>query len=290
MDSKTNEFETKYGSLINEKNFYRLLLSVRTDLRKYLKKGEINQYFSLIVWCMKILNTNNEVESCLSLLTTALEEYDNYFNKSDVDLFLESLKSSFMFIPANCDKSKLKHQILKFLESKHISEICLQKYGFYKIFALDSLNNKDTVDGYRYALKSQDYEVIDKYIQLFFDDKNAHQNEKNYFIVRVIFELILLKNLPLALKVISKYIDESNNYQNNHPILNFGFFLISVISNYSSDFDKFWTFINLYKPVIETDATLVKYLNKISLLYYNTPIIKEQSGMNIMNLLKAFTN
>ena len=55
----------------------------------------------------------------------------------------------------------------------------------------------------------------------------------------------------------------------------------------SNDFDGFCNIIDNYKQILEVDASMVKYLNKISMTYYNRQIIKE-SGFNLMNLLKAF--
>lgn len=277
----------KYEQLIKEHNYYRLLLSVKTEMRKLLKKLELKEFFLLITWCANVLKHNNEIESSLSLISTALEEYDKFYNKNDQDLLLENLKNSFLAMPPICEKSKLKHKILKFLDSKNIPESGLQKFGYYKIFAEDSLTNKDLAEGYRYALKSLDFEVISKFSDEILVDSS--ETEKHYFIARLCLELVSQKNLPLALRFIIKYVNESNNFQSNPPILNFAYILIALLSKFGDDFSKFWDIINIYKPFLEIDPTFPKYLNKISLQFYNKAIIQQQenTGMNIMDLLKS---
>jgi hypothetical protein len=285
MENNFFKITQKYDELVKEKNFYRLELTAKTDLRKLVKK-EPNEFFNLLILVTDVLAQNKETESCLSLASYALDEYEKVFNKTDQELFLNSFIKCFKSMPVGCDKSQLKHKLLKFFESKNISDITIQLHGFYQLFAGDSIINKDFLEGYRYALKSQDYGTINVYINKFLEGfKN--EGEKQYFIARLILEIILLKNLPLALKIISNFTDVSNNYQNNHQIVNFAYLLIALLSKESNDFDKFWTFINLYKDSIEVDPQFVKYLNKISLLYYSKAIIQEQ-GFNIMNLLKAF--
>jgi hypothetical protein len=285
-----SNFNTKYAELITEKNFYRLLLNVKTELRKLAKKSDVKTFFELILWCAKILNENKEDESCITLYLYAIEEYEKIFNRSDSELCLDYLKAVFLVLPENYDKSKIKHKLLMFFESKHIYDITLQLHGFYKIFADDSLKNKDVLDGLRYALKSQDYLTLINYIECLINEKLKNDLEKKFFISRVCLELILLKNLTLAFQFISKYTDTNDNLQNNHPIINFSYLLIALISrDTNSSFQNFWAFINIYKPLLFIDQHFAKYLNKISLLYYNESILEESGMNNLMNMLRAFS-
>ena len=115
-------------------------------------------------------------------------------------------------------------------------------------------------------------------------------NERNLIIARVVFELILVKNLKLAYKFISKYIDKTDNFNNNPPALNFAFMLVSLITRAMHDFDHFWALINIYKGVCEQEYYIQYYLNKISIMYYNRPFLKEEdnSSFNLMNIMKSF--
>jgi hypothetical protein len=289
MEATTTTYNTKYADFIKEKNFYQLLLNVKTELRKLAKKSNFNEFFNLLIYAIKLLNENKEDESCITLNIYALDEYSKYFNKNEEDLCLNSLKMSFDNLPRSYDKSQLKHKLLKFFESKNISDTNLQKYEFYRLFALDALNNNDVADGYRYALKSEDFQTVTEFTDRYINENLKDEDEKKYFIARVCLELILMKTIPLAFKFISKYTDNSNNFQNNHPIINFAYLLVSLLIKDANDFNNFWTLINMYKPVIDNDGYFPKYLNKISLLYYNRSIIQE-SGLNLMNLLKAFSN
>jgi len=286
-----SNFDTKYADLVKEKNFYRLLLSVKSELRKLVKKN-IKEFFTLLIWALNILKDNSEGESCLSLFQYAIDEYEKVFNKLDLELCLEFIIKAFNSLPEELDKSKLKHRLLRFFEQKGFSEISLLSHGVYKIFARDSLKNKDTLEGYRYALKSSDLTTILEYVEYFTKNGLQQNSERDFFIARVCLELIHMKNLDLASKFIYNYVDTSNNLQNmqnNHPIINFAFLLTALLCKDASNFDNFWNFINIYKPIITIDFSFTKYLNKISSLYFNRTIIQEESGLNIMNLLRAFS-
>ena len=137
--------------------------------------------------------------------------------------------------------------------------------------------------------KKKVYNKVLRKIKNFQKNYSKSAVETFYFITRLTMELILLRNLPLAFKFISKYVSSENNFSKNHPVLNFAYLLTAFFCKDASNFDVFWTLINLYKPIIDVDGTFAKYLNKISLVYFNKSIIQEEGGMNIMNLLRAFS-
>jgi hypothetical protein len=287
--SAKEKFDSKYSDQLRDKNFYNLLLKVKTDLRKSVKK-DINEFFNLFIWSMEVLRINSENESLETLMIYTLDEYEKHYNKNDLTLFLNNLASGFNFLPQVFDKSRIKHRILKFFETKAVPEISIINIGIFKLFAYDSLKNKDTVEGLRYALKSQDLNVIHDYVENFSNNFIKEKFEYNFFVSRVSLEILLMKNLVLALNFIKKYIDTSNNLQNNAPILNFAYLLTCLLCQDVTNFNYFWTFINLYRPLVSLDQAFPKYLNKVSISFYGQEIIKEDQGMNIMNLLKAFTN
>lgn len=287
MEANQNILD-KYQNFINEKNFYQLLLVIKTELRKLSRKANTKAYFDILIATLRVLKDNDEKESSISLFLYALEEYSKTFNKADTDICLLSLKQSFENLPDTQEKKEVKMKLMKFFESKQISDLQVHKFGIYKMFADDSLKNKDKSDGYRYALKCEDIDTLNQYADLYLNEKLKNEDEKKYFLARTCLELILLKNPLLALKFISSYVDASDNFQKNHPILNFVYLLNSMMLKDSNDFDGYCDLINVYKSLIDLDGSLVKYLNKISITFYNKPILKDNSGFNIMNMLKAF--
>jgi hypothetical protein len=278
----------KYDTLIAEKNFYRLLLNVKTDIRKGLKKGAVEETFKLVHYIISVLVENREIDSALTLVSNFLDEYDKVYTREHSELFLDYLYKIFALLPnKECNKSALKIKILKFFESKEIQDLPVQRYGFYTLFSKDSIYNKDIIEGYRYALKSQDYEMLKFFIDCYLDDC-ADDNEKGHFIARLCLELILLKNLPLALKIVNPYIDSANSYQNNHYAVNFVFLLVNVLTSDQS-FENFFKLVKMYDKKFQ-DKMFMKYVNKISQGYYNKQLVSEGSALNIFNLLNSLTN
>jgi hypothetical protein len=280
----------KYKDLIGEKNFYTLLLNAKTDIRKLLRKGNVEEALKLFVDIISVLVEHKEAESALTLISSFLDEYEKTYSKEHSETFLTYLYKAFSTLPSkDCNKSALKLRILKFFESKGIQDISIQRIGFYVLFAKDSIYNKDIIEGYRYALKSQDYEIIDFFIQCYSEECKS-DSEKFYFIARLCLELILLNNLDLAFKFINKYIDSSNNYQNNHIILNFVFLLLVILTK-NSGFEAFYKLVDMYKDRFQ-DKTFIKYLNKISQNYFNRQIANSggSQNFNILNLLNSLSN
>jgi hypothetical protein len=288
ITSTSTDFNSKYADMISEKNFYGLLLKVKTEMRKLVKK-EAKEFLNLLVWSIKILSDNNEGESSNTLMIYAIDEYDKNFNKNDQELCLEKFKEALQNLSDKFDKSKVKHRLLKFFEAKNIGDVSVQSYDYYSLFAKDSLKNNELTEGLRYALKSGNFEIINGFNENFIKNNSKSDAESAFFKARLTIELILIQNLSIAYKFISQFVDTNNNLINNHPILNFAFLLTAFFCKDASNFDVFWTLLNLYKPVIDLDTTLVKYLNKMSLGYFNKAILQEEGGMNIMNLLRAFS-
>jgi hypothetical protein len=276
----------KYDELINEKNYYRLLLSVKSDLRKSIRKN-LEESMKLLNYVVVSLVTNNEVDTCFSLITSFLEEFEKSYNKDDNEIFLSYLFKTFLALPEKeCNKTALKHKMLKFFENKHIQDISIRRHGFYLHFAKDSIFNNDIADGYRYALKSEDYEMINTYLSCFISTCED-SSEKYYYIARLCLELIMLQNIQLALKIITPYVDISNRCQNNHYIINFAYLLTNALSQ-NIEFDKFVALFECYRDKF-ADASFLKYLNRISNIYYGKVLYQENSnqGMNIFSLLNS---
>ena len=135
-------------------------------------------------------------------------------------------------------------------------------------------------------------DVIFKEIDSAFIDTELNLNdiEKVYFIARTSLELLMNKEIELAQKVILKYIKNNDNYNSNHPILNFVFILISFLSLKECNFEKYKELIDSYQNVINKDNDLQKYLNFIGLKFFNQSLEKKEQtgGFNFLNLLNMF--
>ncbi len=288
----SNDLEKKYEHLLSPNDAYTFFLRVQNDIRKSSKNPNIEEFFKTIKYAISHLSKLNEGESCISLLNFSLTQYiKNYKAKENIELFLQNFMELFEMIPEQCDKATFKRDFLKYYKEQNISEYLLEKYRFYELFAKDALKNKNLVEAYKFAIKSQDYDTIDQTVEkMISPEMKTSNNERNLIIARVVFELILVKNLKLAYKFISKYIDKTDNFNNNPPALNFAFMLVSLITRAMHDFDHFWALINIYKGVCEQEYYIQYYLNKISIMYYNRPFLKEEdnSSFNLMNIMKSF--
>ena len=206
-------------------------------------------------------------------------------------------------------KQNLQIDTLKFLEKQSVNVSSIKKSGIYRSFAEDCLLNKDPISGYKFAVASEDYEILNMFIELHLDQTNC-PIENLYFLVRMIFELLILENFKLATFILvkkglthslnqndNKTIDFSDKSKfmefskNNHPLINFCFCIISAI-NQRIPFDKFVSLVNNYSKFLENDAgSLKKYVNQISIHYYEKPILRQGGGaFNIMNMLSNFVN
>ena len=231
----SNDLEKKYEHLLSPNDAYTFFLRVQNDIRKSSKNPNIEEFFKTIKY--------------------AITQYiKNYKAKENIELFLQNFMELFEMIPEQCDKATFKRDFLKYYKEQNISEYLLEKYRFYELFAKDALKNKNLVEAYKFAIKSQDYDTIDQTVEkMISPEMKTSNNERNLIIARVVFELILVKNLKLAYKFISKYIDKTDNFNNNPPALNFAFMLVSLITRAMHDFDHFWALINIYKGVCEQE-------------------------------------
>ena len=291
------DYSKKYENLLKPEDCYELLLKIQKDLAKISRNKNIKEFFNILSFSMNHFNKNNEVESCNTLILFALTQYSTYIKKiENADEFIGKFKDYFNLIPDNCDKSSFKIEFLKFIDLNKISMYQIQKFKIYSIFAIDSLKNvtslQNLVDAYKYALKSEDIEIIEKMIEIVLNNNEyiKNQKEKEFIIARTTLELIIKKNLKVAFHFISNHINKNDDFKNNSPVLNFAYMLTSLITLAMHDFDKFWALINIYKSVISQEYFLQMYLNKISDVYYNRTFLKNDNNFDMMNMFKTFGN
>ena len=271
-------YEDKYAHLLPPEKAYTFYLKVQGDIRKVIKQSSLSSLYSLLQFSIKHLCSLNENESSVSLLTFAIEQLSKAKKQiQNVDEFLSIFYGLCNSLSDKADKTSFKREFIAYIQSQKIPESCLQKHSIYIIFCKDSLQRKSYIEAYRYALKSQDFESIYATINTIIANKVLVVEKEKYFLItRMTFELILTKNLKLAYKFISQYVDSSNNFDNNSPVINFAFMLTSLITRALHDFDKFWALINLYKKVAEQEYYFQFYLNKISQMYYNRKILQAE--------------
>lgn len=287
--SKAIDYTLQYQSYLEPSESYSFLLAMQQSIKKMVKKSQAC-LFPLVSFALEHLSKLKEKESCVSIICTTLIEFKRYHpTPDDPTDFLKSFKYFISLLPPSSEKASFKRDFLKYCDEAQISPLLIQQFDFYKYFAQDALMNNNLCDAYRFAIKAQDQDIIEEVVTKMCNSSEVKTlEEKNFIITRMTFELILVKNLKVALSFISKYVDKSNMFQNNPPVLNLAYMLSSLISIAMHDFGKFWALINIYKPVIDQEYFFAKYLNKISLLYYNKAFLKEEEGFNLLNMLKSF--
>ena len=105
LSSTSTDFNSKYADMISEKNFYGLLLKVKTEMRKLAKK-DAKEFLNLLVWSIKILSDNNEGESSITLIIYAIDEYDKNVHKNDLELCLEKFKQALQNLPEKFEENR----------------------------------------------------------------------------------------------------------------------------------------------------------------------------------------
>ena len=121
------------------------------------------------------------------------------------------------------------------------------------------------------------------------------EKEKKIFVARACLEIIINKNIQMAIDFITTYIDSKNNYEKNDQLLNLAYFACLLLNDKNSSFDKFKDLLLVYKPIIEErDASLKKYINKISNDYYKQLLFPEVNnpfgGFNFLNMMRLVTS
>ena len=280
-------FEEKYKNLINNKEFYVLLLKIETDLKKIMKKDKIVYFYNLISDALIFFYKNNEFESCSNLIYKSLEIFTMKYKKlNDINEFLENFSNFLKIIYLNTDLTLFKKIFIVYVKENKISEKLLKKNNFFYYFSLNSISNKNLIEGYKFSIKTLDLEIIKKIVDLITKELKS-EKEKNFFIARTNLEILINKQLKLSFNFMKNYID-IKNLDNNSSVLNFSFLLTETIINAPHDFDKFWAFINIYKNVCEKDYFFQFYLNKISQIYFNKTFIQKEKDFNLNDLMGMF--
>lgn len=285
----------KYEEFIKSGNYYNMLLSVKTDLRKLVRRVNYEDYLEILSLTANLFAFNNEFDTSRTLLIDSLEELEK--SNCSAEKIQDKIINLFATILNNYPNVFDTNQLLMtkffvFCEAKKIDEQCIIEKEIYEIFAKICISNTNFMSAYKLALKTNRLDLIVKATEEF--SKNFFPTEKDYFVARSALELLGKNKLEIAKKFVIEKLDLSENLQNNNPILNFIYFLICILENKQNNFQfgNFEALIKKYQVPLEFDSQLIKYLNLISKNFYDKQIIKEedesQKGLNLGNLLKMF--
>ena len=301
MESKQSQqkFIEKFKDLMEKDSVYEFFLKMQNIMPKYTKKMKDPEFFSFIIFIVEHLNKFEEKESISTLVDLSMKLYIKYHPDNKIEdpmLFMNSYHKIYKMLPVKIDKSFLKYKFLELCELNGISEDVILKENIYYEFAIDSKENKFLIEGYRFAMKSMNFEAINLVVKeiLESDVIKMGEKEKKIFISRTCLEILTNKNIQMGIDFILPYLD-SKNYENNDPLLNMSYFICLLLNDKNVSFDKFKEFILLYKPIIEEkDNVLKKYINKISMEFFKqfifTDVNNPFGGFNFLNMMKLVTS
>lgn len=294
MNTKSLEgYIADYNDILSKEESYQFFVRAQLAIPKLSKKNNNKLYLGFASFAIAHLTNLNEAESSIAILDVALNEYIKTHPSMGIDehaAFVKTFIGYYKIIPGKCNKTNFKITFLQYCEKNKINEDIIKQNEVYLLFAIDNIKNGDKIIGYRFALRSEDYDTIIASLEaigLLIQDKN----EMDYFITRTLFELILLKNIPLAKKILLKYSPSiGSQFESSPPVLNFAFLLLAFLSNEGKTFENFFKFTNCYKTIIDSEKTFKQYLNMISKNYFNKPLSDNLSGgFSFFNILKSLT-
>ena len=294
-EKKEIDFSKKFKSLMGEDSVYEFFLKMENLMPKYAKKKD-EDYFSFIIFAMEHLAKYKEESSISSLFIQSIQLYvENHPNKKieNPSYFMNTYHKIFKMVPVKSDKSLFKYKFLELCDANGISEESIFKENIYYEFAVDSRENKFLLEGYKFAIKSLKLDIISEVVKdiLANEKYKMNEKEKKLFVARTCLEILVNKDINLAKDFIILYINSKDNYELNEPIINMAYFICLLLNDKNINFEKFKEFIEIYRPVIEKeDSLLKKYINKISLDFFKQIIFNEVNnpfgGFNFLNMMK----
>ena len=294
-EKKETDFSKKFKSLMGEDSVYEFFLKMENLMPKYAKRKD-EDYFSFIIFAMEHLAKYKEESSISSLFIQSIQLYvENHPNKKieNPTYFMNTYHKIFKMVPVKSDKSLFKYKFLELCDANGISEESIFKENIYYEFAVDSRENKFLLEGYKFAIKSLKLDIISEVVKdiLANEKYKMNEKEKKLFVARTCLEILVNKDINLANDFIIQYINSKDNYELNEPIINMAYFICLLLNDKNINFEKFKEFIEIYRPIIEKeDSLLKKYINKISLDFFKQIIFNEVNnpfgGFNFLNMMK----
>lgn len=293
---KPENYAEKFKDLMGEESVYEFFLKMQHIMPKYTKKMKDSQFFSFITFIIEHLSKYDEKESISTLLDLSMKCFIKNHPQNKIEepmLFMNSYHKIFKILPLKIDKSFFKYKFLELCELNGISEEVIYKENIYYEFAIDSRDNQYLIEGYRFSIKSMNLEAINNMVKVILESDviKMAEKEKPIFISRTCLEILINKNIQIAIDFVTPYINSKNDYEQNDPILNMSYFICLLLNDKDVSFDKFKEFVLLYKPIIEEKDTIFKkYINKISTDKFEQPAFIEVNnpleGFNFLNMMR----
>ena len=294
-----NYFDEKFKDLLGSESSYEFFLKIQFLIPKYSKKSD-QEYFSFIKFALNHLISLKENESVSSLLDLFIKNYKKIHktkNISDPDFFIKTLHEIFKSLPVEIDKSYFKYTFLELCEANNISEDVLLNQNIYYEFAIDSIKNKFLAEGYRFSMKAMKLDAIKSVVDEILANEKIKMDckEQNVFIARTCLEILVNKNVEIALDFISSFVSAKNDFEDNKPLLNMCYLMCNLLKDNNCSFEKFNELALMYKSCIENrENNLKKYINKISNDRFNKIVFMDANnplgGFNFFNMMKLVTN
>ena len=346
---------SKLESFIESGENYSFLLQVKSLLRKAIKQEiqlvvngmgvvvpneEIstkrNLFMGVSYLALESLNCKKEYESIRDFISFLCDEVTKLYSATTSEKIIEFLKPNFyleFFVLAfsyfplkNFKKQNLEIQVLQFLNKVKVKSDLIKKSGLYKLFAQDNLMNNDPINGYKFAIASENPDILLMFVDLHLN-QTENELENLYFLCRMILEALLLENFKLAsFLLVKKGIPHNLNRSDynsqdptlskapskderlkeltydlsnkscaklfcsrNHPLINLIICVLSAI-NQRFSFEMFSNIVSSYMKWLNNDSGVLKaYVNQVSIHFYEKPVIKDATAnFGLFNLLSNF--
>jgi hypothetical protein len=155
-------YEEKFKNLLSPENSYTFFLKMQFILPKYGKEPE-KIYFNFVSFILRQLTKNNDLGSIESILDLSLKIYkENHNVIENPEFFVSRYHNIFKLLPVNVNKTAFKFSFLEFCDKSKVPEDLLYKQNIYLDYANDSIENKYFIQGYRFAMKSKNIDLIFK--------------------------------------------------------------------------------------------------------------------------------
>lgn len=294
---KSIDFSEKFKDIMGEESLYEFFLKMQNIMPKFSKKND-KEYFSFITFALGHLSKYDEKESIQTLLNLSMKLYlEKYkdFKIPEPMTFMKTFHNILKKLPVNVDKSFVKFKFLELCEKNGIPDEELSKENIYYEFAIDSIENKFLIEGYRFSMKSMNLEAINSAVNSILKRDKMENYEKNVFVARTCLEIIINKNIKMANDFIIPFVNARDDYEENDPIINFAYFICQILKDEKASFEKFKELCDIYKPYIEKkEAILKKYINRISNDIFKKLVFLETNnifgGFNFMNMMRLVSS
>lgn len=281
MDKKNDEL---FKDSLSQEKCYEFLLKIKSLIKKQIRRSTSLEYLDTLKYGIIHLKQYNEKESISSLLDSTLDLFISKYPKIPESLPKEEILKKFieaLDLYKGMENSRIfKSKFLSYCKKNSMDEKYLKVLKCYDIFAKDSILSSHFIDAYNYCMKCENKEIFFELFTILEDNANSGNSalikglgkeEFLFLVARTTTELLINKKMEFALEFIGKFYKK---YGKEKIVIDFAYLLTCLLIREPKGFDHFWALINIYKPIIGKKYDLQFYLNKISIVYYNKPFLK----------------